>query len=78
LTLGGTKRWPQTKALLAFARAHCAISTARANELMAEVRFGVMRAQGEMNHYMHKHASFQKIGSLMLAEWEKGLQLSIH
>jgi serine/threonine-protein kinase HipA len=78
LTLGGTKRWPQAKALLAFARAHCAISAARANGLMAEVRFGVLRAQEEMVDYIRNHAAFQEMGSLMLAEWEKGLQLSIH
>lgn len=77
LTLGGTKRWPQAKALLAFARAHCAISAARANDLLAEVGFGVMRAREEMANYMHDNASFQEIGSLMLIEWEKGLKLSI-
>jgi serine/threonine-protein kinase HipA len=78
LTLGGTKRWPNAKALLAFARAHCEISASRAKELMAEVGAGVLRARGEIVHYMQDNASFREVGALMLAEWDKGLMLSIH
>lgn len=77
LTLGGTKRWPKEKALIAFARAHCDITDSRAKELMGEVAEGVLYAVNEVTLYMHKNESFREMGAMMLAEWNKGLNLSI-
>jgi serine/threonine-protein kinase HipA len=77
LTLGGTKRWPKAKALVAFARTHCNLTEARAKELLAEVSKGVLKAANEATLYMHNNTSFRDVGALMLAEWNKGLNLSI-
>lgn len=77
LTIGGTKRWPKAKALMAFARSHCNITDGRARELMGDVTQGMLTAVQEATLYMHGNASFRVVGTLMLAEWNKGLNLSI-
>lgn len=78
LTLGGSKRWPNTKALIAFARTHCNLSDGRARVLLDEVNEGVRNAAHEAMLYMQSNASFQNIGAAMLAEWDKGLNLSFN
>jgi serine/threonine-protein kinase HipA len=77
LTLGGTKKWPKAKALMAFARAHCDFTEARAKALLEEVAQGVQQAAHEAAQYISLHESFRAVGTLMLAEWQKGLALSI-
>jgi serine/threonine-protein kinase HipA len=77
LTLGGTKRWPKAKALVAFARANCDITDSRAKELMDEIASGVLLAVNEAIIYMDSNKSFRKIGKLMLSEWNKGFHLSL-
>jgi serine/threonine-protein kinase HipA len=77
LTLGGTKRWPKAQALTAFARSHCDLTNARAGALLAEVAQGVRQASDEITLYMMQHAPFRAVGTLMLAQWQAGLNLSI-
>jgi serine/threonine-protein kinase HipA len=73
LTLGGSKKWPKAKMLMAFARAHCDFSEARAKALMDEVAQGVAQAATEAAQYISQHESFRDVGTRMLAEWQKGL-----
>ena len=73
LTLGGTKRWPKAKALIAFARTHCNLTDARALALLAEAVQGVQRASAEATSHMQEKPSFQKMGAVMLAQWRQGL-----
>jgi|ThiBiocorrection_1091964.scaffolds.fasta_scaffold04636_3 serine/threonine-protein kinase HipA len=77
LTIGGTKRWPKAKALMDFARAHCNIQNGRAKVLMGEVAEGVLYAVDEVKQHMHNNESFRGVGTAMLAEWNRGLNLSI-
>ena len=77
LTLAGSKRWPTNKVLIAFARTHCNLTEGRARELLGEVAAGVQQAAHELRLYVHTHALFQPMGTAMLAEWNKGLTLSI-
>ncbi len=77
LTLGGTKRWPKTKELIGFARLHCSITEARARELLADVARGVGCAAQEATRHIAEHEAFREVGTRMLDEWQKGLDLSI-
>ena len=76
LTLYGTKRWPQTKVLLDFARMHCDITVSHAKELITEVVNGVLIAIKELSYYIDENKSFKEIGTIMLTEWKRGLELS--
>lgn len=73
LTLGGTKRWPSAKALIAFARTHCNLTEARAMALLAQAVQGIHRATAEAMLYMEEKPAFQKMGKVMLAQWRQGL-----
>jgi serine/threonine-protein kinase HipA len=77
LTIGGTKRWPPTKKLKAFARIHCNLTEGRVIELLREVVQGVLKAVNEATLYMQNNETFQEVGTAMLAEWSKGLNHSI-
>lgn len=77
LTLGGTKRWPTAKALLTFARTHCNITGERARQLLDEVATGVLSSIDELNSHMRTHPQFREIGTAMVTEWKKGLNLSV-
>lgn len=77
LTLGGTKRWPKSQALMNFARTHCNITDGRARVLLGEVAQGVLYAVNDATLYMNNNESFRDVGTAMLTEWEKGLNLSI-
>jgi serine/threonine-protein kinase HipA len=77
LTLGGTKRWPKAKALVAFARTHCDLTELRTKELMAEVAKGLLCAVDETIIYMQNNEAFREVGTVMLTEWNKGLNLSV-
>lgn len=78
LTLGGSKRWPKAKALIAFARAQCNITDARARLLMSEVSESMQKVSDELALYMTDNPPFRELGAVMLNEWNKGLNLSIH
>lgn len=78
LTLGGTKRWPKTQALLAFARTHCNMTEKRAQALLQHVALGVQQAAREATAHMQNHPLFFDVGVVMLAVWTQGLNLSIN
>lgn len=78
LTLNGTKRWPNRKALLRFAKTHCDLTESRAKDLLGEVSEAVIFASNELKTHLAQHPSFQVIGTRMLQEWNKGLDHSLH
>lgn len=77
LTLCGTKRWPNAKTLIAFARSHCEMSEARARRALAEVAHGVQMARQDMALHMAHTPRFADIGQMMLAQWAQGMSTSL-
>lgn len=77
LTLGGTKRWPDAKALIGFARSHCNMGEGQARQVLTQVAQGVEQAREEAQSHMAQHPAFKAIGTEMLAQWREGLSHSI-
>lgn len=77
LTLGGSKRFPKAKALMAFGRTHCGFSDSRARELLAEVAEGILRASNDLRLHMHDRPEFAEIGGKMLKAWNAGVSSSL-
>ena len=77
LTLGGTKRWPNAKTLIAFARSHCEMSDARSRIALAEVAHGLQMARQEMAEHMAHTSSFAEMGQMMLKQWDQGMATSL-
>lgn len=77
LTLGGSKRFPKAKALLAFGRTHCGFSESHARALLGEVAEGVMCAANDLRVHMRDRPEFAEVGNKMLEAWDKGVGWSL-
>ena len=77
LTLGGSKRFPKAKALLAFGRTHCGFSEALARRLLDEVAEGMLSVTQSLQVHMRERPEFAEIGARMLRAWEAGLNCSL-
>lgn len=78
LTLSGTKRWPNRKSLLNFAKLHCDMSESRARDLLGEVAEGILYASNEAIRHLDFNPNFRAVGVKMLEQWNRGLNHSIH
>lgn len=77
LTLGGSKRWPKAKALLAFGRTHCGFSDGRVRALLGEVAEGIVCAAHDMQAHIRDRPEFAEVGNKMLAIWNGGINCSL-
>ncbi len=77
LTLGGSKRFPKAKTLLAFGRMHCGFSESLVRGLLAEVAEGMLRAADSLRLHMRDRPEFAEIGSKMLQVWNAGINCSL-
>ena len=77
LTLGGSKRFPKAKALLAFGRTHCGFSESLVRSLLGEVAEGMMCATHSMKKHMRDRPEFADLGGKMLQVWNAGINCSL-
>jgi len=77
LTLGGSKRFPKAKTLLAFGRTHCDFSESHVRALLDEVAEGIMCAAKDLRAHMRDRPEFAEIGGKMLEAWDKGVGCSL-
>ena len=77
LTLGGSKRFPKAKVLLAFGRTHCGFSEGLVRDLLGEVAEGMMCAAHRMQVHMRDRPEFAEIGGKMLQVWDAGINCSL-
>lgn len=77
LTLGGSKRFPPAKVLLAFGRTHCGFSESLARGLLGEVAEGMLCAAQSMRVHIRERPEFADIGGKMLQVWAAGMNGSL-
>jgi len=73
LTLDGSKRFPQAKKLLNFAKLQCNLQPAQSAIIMEEVAEAVVTTMVDLRQHAKDHADFCSIGEVMLREWNDGL-----
>lgn len=73
LLFGGSKAFPERKALLAFARQFCNISERRGKHLLGWVAHGLEATLPELQAYQQQHPAFSEVGERMLALWKQGI-----
>lgn len=64
-------------AIYQFARSQCKLTPDRAKQILNEVAIAVAQTTAELDLYMQQNEVFREVGTAMLAEWEKGLGLSV-
>ncbi|CAK0779512.1 serine/threonine-protein kinase HipA [Gammaproteobacteria bacterium] len=77
LTLGGSKRFPKAKVLLAFGRTHCGFSDSRGRKLLDEVAEGIIRTTNDIWVQMRERPEFAEVGGKMLKAWNDGINCSL-
>ena len=74
LTMQGTKRWPDRKALMEFGRTACGLNAREAGRCLEDVEHGVYRTMEDLNAWIRDEPAFRHVGRAMRAAWEAGLQ----
>ncbi|WP_404425131.1 type II toxin-antitoxin system HipA family toxin [Nibricoccus sp. IMCC34717] len=74
LTLDGTKRWPDTKRLIRFARQHCQLTEKTAREILSEVCEAVANVAHELPQARELDPHSEDLCTRMSAAWTEGIR----
>jgi serine/threonine-protein kinase HipA len=74
LSLGGTKKWWDSKALHKFGVAHCGLSQSNIREVFDQVRGAVSETIPDIDRYATDCPAFRETAGKMLPAWETGLK----
>jgi serine/threonine-protein kinase HipA len=77
LTLNGTTRWPDVKALQRLGETRMNGSPARVRTIFERVSDSLSQTQIEISSYIRDHQEFAEVGKKMLDEWKTGIHLSL-
>lgn len=69
LTLGGSKRFPDAKKLLAFAKLHCNLQPEKAAQILEQVADAVAQTTPDLRRHIKDFAGFKSVGEAMIAAW---------
>ena len=73
LTLSGTKKWWPRKTMERFAVTHLSLPVGTVSATFNRLAEAVTETRGIIPSYMAEHPEFRKIGELMMAEWNEGV-----
>lgn len=73
LLFGGSKTFPEHKALLAFARQFCNINERRGKHLLQWVAHGLEATLPDLQAYQQQHPDFASIGAQMQTIWKQAI-----
>jgi len=77
LTLNGSTRWPSAKELQRLGETRTGDTPSRVRQIMEQIADSIFTTSIEVNTYIKEHPDFTGIGVQMLAEWERGIALSL-
>jgi serine/threonine-protein kinase HipA len=77
LTLNGTTRWPDAKALQRVGETRTQGTPSRIKALFEQIAEALSDTTKELRKYITEHAEFKDVGERMLQEWEKGRDFSL-
>jgi serine/threonine-protein kinase HipA len=77
LTINGSTRWPTAKELRRLGETRAGGTPAQIRDVLARIAAAISSTAAEVRTYMNEHHEFADMGELMLAEWDKGVSLSL-
>jgi len=77
LTLNGTTRWPDAKALRRLGETRMQGSPSRVRQILQSISDALSDTAIEARAYIKEHPDFREIGEAVLAAWEKGREQSL-
>ena len=78
LTLGGSKRFPGLKQLIAFAQQHCDIQPAAATSILESIAEDALTTMGDVRAHIEEFPDFRPVGDAMISAWTAGIDSSCH
>jgi len=77
LTLNGSTRWPTAKELQRLGETRTGDTPARVRQILERIADAISTTSIEVNTYIKEHSDFAEIGVRMLAEWDRGIAVSL-
>ncbi len=77
LTLNGSTHWPTVKDLQRLGGTHMGGSPARIHAILERIADAISRVASDVRQYVKTHPGFAEIGTLMLDQWQVGVESSI-
>ena len=77
LTLNGSTRWPTAKELQRLGETRTGDTPSRVRQILERIADAISITSAEVHTYIKEHPEFAEIGVRMLAEWERGIALSL-
>jgi len=77
LTLNGTTRWPTAKELQRLGETRTGDTPSRVRQILERIADSIFTTSIEVNTYIKEHSDFAEIGVRMLAEWDRGIAVSL-
>jgi serine/threonine-protein kinase HipA len=77
LTLNGSTRWPNAKDLQRPGETRMGGSPARIHTILERIADAMSEVASVMRQYIKTHSEFAEIGSLMLTQWQTGVDSSL-
>jgi len=76
LMLGGSKRFPNAKKLIEFAKLHCDLQPARSAAILEEIAEAVIKTMHDLEQHIKDYSDFKNVGEAMSHAWNEGINLS--
>jgi serine/threonine-protein kinase HipA len=77
LTLNGSTRWPSVKDLQRLGETRMGGTPARVSAILERITDAMSEGSLVMRKYIATHPEFAEIGSLMMAQWQTGVEFSL-
>ena len=72
LTLNGTTRWPDHKALCRLGETRMSGTPATVRQILERISDGLSQTEIDLRSYTKEHSEFKDAGERILQKWEKG------
>jgi serine/threonine-protein kinase HipA len=77
LTLNGSTKWPDKRALVTLAQSRCDIAAKDIERIFAQAADALSDTEADVRHYFKNTAAHRDVGVRMLNAWEEGIQSSL-
>lgn len=76
LTLDGSKRFPNAKKLISFAKLHCNIQPERSAAILGETAEAVISTMADLRQHIADFPEFKAVGDAIVKAWDEGISMT--
>lgn len=76
LLLEGSKRFPNAKKLIQFAKLHCNLQPEKTVAILEEIAEAAIKTMTDLRQHVKDHPDFKNVGDAMIKAWDEGISMS--